>query len=89
MQIPKIIFKLLDKIDDSTLEKYTNESKQLTKKLFKAHYRFMLFSKKLATNTLIYVIMAGIFIYIYMRVGFEITLIILLVGVINYSIKRG
>lgn len=82
------LFFWVDYIDESTIEKYKNFFKGLTKKLLILHYKQVQWISKQATKLLMYTFVSSIFMYIYSRTSFEVTLIILLVGVIHYSILR-
>lgn len=88
MDKKKLLF-FLNYIDEKTLEQNYKFFKGLTKKLMLMHYKQMQWVSRQATKILLYTVTSSIFLFIYSRTSFEVTVVILLVGVVHYSILRG
>lgn len=88
IKIPNWFIKLVHKIPDEFLEKGLEYSLKAQSYSNKKFWNFTKFIGNLATGLFVYTLISGIFLMIYRSAGFEVTIIILLVGVINYAIKR-
>lgn len=88
MQPPKKIIELADKIDDKTLDNLEAKLKSLQKKTIHLIIRLLKGIKGIAGTILMYMLLSWLFLNIYDSLGFEKTIIILLVGLINFYLRK-
>ena len=88
MQPPKSIIKLADRLDDKTLDIIEGRIKSLQKIIFHLIIRLLKGVKGIAGTIIMYMILSLIFLNIYDNIGFDKTIIILLVGLLNFYLRN-